>query len=246
MPRCFRRHPPASAAAAWRWAEGREVQLQVRLRTERPSARVAAEIPSLPMPVWKRTLDVALGLVVGLAVLPLIVLIAVAVVLDSPGNPFYRHDRVGRGGRIFSCWKFRSMYVGADRDLAALLSRNEASGHIFKMRDDPRRTRVGRILRKTSLDELPQLWNVLRGDMSFVGPRPPLPSEVKAYSAHHLRRLEGTPGITGLWQVSARERFDFDEMVDLDIDYLSRIALKRDLLILVLTIPVVVLARGSH
>ena len=123
---------------------------------------------------------------------------------------------------------------------------NEAQGHVFKIRNDPRRTRIGKVLRKTSLDELPQFWNVLRGDMTLVGPRPPLVTEVERYEARERLRLRGTPGITGPWQVSARERHDFEEMLQLDIDYLDSISFTRDCALLLATIPAVLGARGSH
>lgn len=137
------------------------------------------------------------------------------------------------------------MHVNADQALASLLEHNEANGHIFKMKDDPRVTRVGRLLRKTSLDELPQLWNVLRGNMSLVGPRPPLVSEVVRYEARELRRLTATPGITGLWQVTARDRHDFEDMVELDAEYAERLGFWLDVRILLKTIPTVLFGRGS-
>src|SRR5690242_4594435 len=145
------------------------------------------------MPRWKRAMDVVIaGL--GLVLLwPLIGALAVAVAIDSPGGPFYRQTRVGQGGRPFTCWKFRSMHRGAENRLLQLQSANEARGHIFKMRDDPRRTRVGRFLRRTSLDELPQLLNVLHGEMSIVGPRPPLAHEVLRYDELAWRRLDAVP-----------------------------------------------------
>ncbi len=198
------------------------------------------------LPAWKRTMDVTVSALLLIAVAPLCAIIALAVALESPGGVFYRHRRVGQGGKPFTCWKFRSMRVGADREQEQLRAQNEASGHIFKIKADPRCTRTGRLLRKTSLDELPQLWNVLRGDMSLVGPRPPLPSEVEHYSERDRERLRGVPGITGLWQVKARERHDFDEMVELDIRYLAELSWRMDAWILMLTVPVVLFARGSY
>jgi lipopolysaccharide/colanic/teichoic acid biosynthesis glycosyltransferase len=197
-------------------------------------------------PAWKRTMDLtaaALGLIV---LSPLFVLISVIVMLDSRGGPFFRQVRVGHGGKCFTCWKFRSMYRGSDLLHAQLMQHNEANGRIFKMRGDPRRTRVGRLLRKTSLDELPQLINVLRGEMSLVGPRPPLVSEVVDYEPHELDRLAAAPGITGLWQVTLRGRHNFGDMVALDVQYAERLSFWLDVKILLRTIPTVLLGRGSY
>lgn len=211
-----------------------------------PAEMTDIYVESRGLPVWKRAMDIV-GAAVGLLVAaPLLVLIALAIVIDDPATPLYRHARVGRGGRRFTAWKFRSMHVGADLRQAELSAHNEANGHIFKIKNDPRRTRVGKLLRKTSLDELPQLWNVLRGEMTLVGPRPPLPSEVALYEQSQLARLGGVPGITGLWQVSARDRHDFDQMLGLDIEYLRRITFWGDVKILVRTIPTVLFGRGSY
>jgi lipopolysaccharide/colanic/teichoic acid biosynthesis glycosyltransferase len=200
----------------------------------------------VPTPPWKRAIDVAgAGLaIVGLS--PVLLLISLAIMLDSPGGPIFRQARVGKGGRVFTCWKFRSMVQGADKLLDGLLIQNEASGIIFKMKDDPRRTRIGRFVRKTSLDELPQLWNVLRGDMSLVGPRPPTVGEVMKYDQRHLARLAATPGITGLWQVTLRrERHDLNDMVELDVRYARELSFLLDLKILLKTIPTVLGGEGS-
>jgi lipopolysaccharide/colanic/teichoic acid biosynthesis glycosyltransferase len=202
-------------------------------------------IRTVPMPRWKRAIDVV-GASTGLALLwPLFLLISIAIVVDSRGGPFFRQTRVGHGGRCFTCWKFRSMYHGADRMMSTIIAQNEANGRIFKMKDDPRRTRVGRLLRKTSLDELPQLWNVLRGEMSLVGPRPPIVSEVVQYEARELQRLATVPGITGLWQVTLRGRHDFADMVALDIEYSEKISFWMDCRILARTVPTVLFGRGS-
>lgn len=204
-------------------------------------------IPGVPMPAWKRAMDLAGSLAGVLLISPLLMLIAVAIIVESRGGPIYRQARVGRGGKVFTCWKFRSMISGADRMLEGLLAGNEADGIIFKMKDDPRRTRVGKFLRRTSLDELPQLWNVLRGDMSLVGPRPPTVGEVLRYDEHHLGRLAATPGLTGLWQVTLRrERHDFADMVALDVEYAERMSLWLDLTILARTVPTVLGGKGSY
>lgn len=198
-------------------------------------------------PLWKRGMDV-LGAAMGLVIVsPLLAAIAIAIMLDSRGGPVFRQARVGRGGRVFTCWKFRSMVQGADGLLDGLLAENQAEGIIFKMKDDPRRTRVGKFLRRTSLDELPQLWNVLRGDMSLVGPRPPTVGEVLRYDERQLARLAATPGLTGLWQVTLRrERHDFADMVALDVEYADRMSFWLDLKILAKTIPTVLGGEGSY
>jgi exopolysaccharide biosynthesis polyprenyl glycosylphosphotransferase len=199
-----------------------------------------------PLPAWKRTTDVV-GAFIGLLVLaPVMLAVAIAVLVDSPGGPLFRQTRVGLGGRSFTCWKFRSMRADADKIREELLEHNEATGLIFKMKDDPRITRCGRVIRKTSLDELPQLWNVLRGDMSLVGPRPPLVSEVVQYEEHHLGRLTVTPGITGLWQVTSRNRHDFEEMVQLDVEYAKRMSFWFDITIYLRTISTVLKGSGSY
>jgi len=194
----------------------------------------------------KRLLDVVVAAGGLLVLSPLLLLIALAIKLDSPGPVLYRQVRLGRHRAPFQVLKFRSMRVGADRELDRLLDRNEVDGPIFKMRNDPRITRVGRWLRRASLDELPQLWNVLRGEMSLVGPRPPIPSEVERYEEWHKKRLEVQPGMTGLWQVSGRSRLSFDEMVTLDIYYIENWSLALDLRILFRTIPAVVTGGGAY
>lgn len=195
---------------------------------------------------FKRAIDV-LGASLGLIILlPLMVLIAVAIRLDSPGPPIFRQMRVGRNGKLFPVYKFRSMVQDADKLKEQLKHLNEADGPLFKIRDDPRLTRVGRILRRTSLDELPQLWNVLRGDMSLVGPRPALPEEVAHYADWHKRRLVTAPGITGLWQVSGRSNIPFDEMVLLDIYYIENWSPLLDASILLRTVPKVLFGEGAY
>ncbi|HEY74581.1 MAG TPA: undecaprenyl-phosphate glucose phosphotransferase [Thermoflexia bacterium] len=194
----------------------------------------------------KRVIDI-IGSLVGLLLgAPLFGLIALAIRLDSTGPIIFRQTRVGKGGRHFQMYKFRSMHEGAEREQALLAELNEANGPIFKIRNDPRLTRVGRFLRRTSLDELPQLINVLRGEMSLVGPRPPLPAEVAQYKEWHKKRLEVPPGMTGLWQVSGRSRLSFDEMVLLDIYYIENWSLWMDFKILVRTVPKVLFGEGAY
>jgi exopolysaccharide biosynthesis polyprenyl glycosylphosphotransferase len=195
----------------------------------------------------KRALDVtATGL--GLLLLaPLFALVALAIRIDSPGPVLFSQTRVGKNGRPFRCWKFRSMYIDAEARKATLMARNEMSGGvIFKMKRDPRVTCIGRFIRKASIDELPQLWNVLVGDMSLVGPRPAVPSEVAQYTPHERLRLRVKPGITCFWQVSGRSDLPFDEQVRLDIHYARVRSFAVDVLLLLRTVPAVLLARGAY
>ena len=185
----------------------------------------------------KRLIDIGVA-TLGLIVLsPLLALMAVLVRLGSPGPILFRQRRIGLHGRPFEVVKFRSMSADAEARLPDLRSRNEIAGHAFKLSADPRVTRTGRFLRRTSLDELPQLWNVLRGEMSLVGPRPPLPTEVADYDLWHRRRLSMKPGITGLWQVRDRRAPRFDQWVTADLEYIDRWSLWLDLKILLRTIP---------
>lgn len=184
---------------------------------------------------------------VGIALIsPLLLLITIMIKTTSDGPLIYASKRVGRHGREFHCYKFRSMVADADRRLDKLSVHNEASGYIFKMKNDPRVTKVGAILRKFSLDELPQLFNVLKGDMSLVGPRPPIPAEVVNYNDWHWRRLDVIPGMTGLWQISGRSDLTFDEMVKLDLYYIENWSLAFDVIILLKTVAVVLRGQGAY
>jgi exopolysaccharide biosynthesis polyprenyl glycosylphosphotransferase len=196
--------------------------------------------------VGKRVFDVVVSALVLVLLLPLWLVIALAIKLDSPGPVLYRQRRMGQNGRRFWLYKFRSMVHGAHRQLPSLRARNEMDGPVFKMRHDPRVTRVGRWLRKTSLDEIPQFWNVLRGEMSVVGPRPPLPHEVREYERWHRRRLSVRPGITCTWQVSGRNEVDFERWMELDLHYIDNWSLWHDLKIVLQTIPAVILGRGAR
>jgi exopolysaccharide biosynthesis polyprenyl glycosylphosphotransferase len=194
----------------------------------------------------KRAMDLALGGVGGLFALPFMALIALAIRLDSPGPILFKQVRVGKGSKEFLCWKFRSMYEGAEAEQERLKPLNEATGPLFKIKDDPRITRVGRLLRRLSLDELPQIYNILRGEMSFVGPRPPLPSEVEQYQEWHKQRLEAPQGITGLPQVSGRSDLTFDEQCLLDIFYIENYSPALDIRILLRTVPTVLSRKGAY
>ena len=195
----------------------------------------------------KRLIDiVASGL--GMVLLsPVFLGIAVAVKMSSPGPVFFSQVRVGRYGRHFRFWKFRSMRQDAEAQKAALLSQNESKdGVIFKMKDDPRITRVGKFLRRTSLDELPQLWNVFVGDMSRVGPRPPVPKEVEQYTLEDRKRLDVIPGITCLWQIMGRSEIPFNEQVRLDKEYILAPGVWKDIVILLKTIPAIIGGKGAY
>ncbi|HLV60507.1 MAG TPA: sugar transferase [Fredinandcohnia sp.] len=194
----------------------------------------------------KRAFDIVVSAVALVLCAPLFLVIAIAIKLDSPGPVFFGQVRSGLNGRRFTLWKFRSMVVDAEKRLAALRDKNEMSGPVFKMKDDPRVTRVGRFLRRTSLDELPQFWNVLVGQMSVVGPRPPLPSEVDRYERWHRRRLSVKPGITCIWQVSGRNEIDFEDWMKLDLAYIDQWSLWLDIKIVLRTIPAVIFGRGAR
>ncbi len=195
----------------------------------------------------KRSLDIV-GASVGMMLLsPFLLIVAVAIRLESPGPILFRQERVGRDGELFSMIKFRSMYVDAEARRQALADQNEMSGGVlFKMKNDPRVTRVGRLIRRASVDEMPQFWNVIRGDMSLVGPRPPLPGEVDEYSVSDRQRLLVKPGITCIWQVSGRSDIPFDHQVAMDLDYIHTQSLRSDLRLLFQTIPAVLLGRGAY
>lgn len=198
----------------------------------------------------KRTFDIFFSLAVLLiAFIPGMVL-ALLIRLETPGNPFYGQWRVGKVDQegkptYFKMWKFRSMVQGADAMKAELMDQNEVSGPMFKMEDDPRVTKIGRFIRKHSIDEFPQFINVLKGDMSVVGPRPPLPDEVEEYDEWSMQRLAVKPGLTGPWQVGGRSNLDFDDMVRLDLGYIVKRSVKTDLILIAQTIKVVITGDGA-
>ena len=195
---------------------------------------------------FKRSIDVAVSSAVLLLLLPVLVLIAAAIRLTSWGPALYVQERIGRDGRPFRMYKFRSMRVRHDLTREELLALNEFSGPMFKIRRDPRLTRVGRLLRASSLDELPQLLNVLRGDMSLVGPRPPVPEEYAVFGPRERGRFSVKPGLTCIWQVSGRSDLDYETWVEMDLEYISTWTLRRDLGLLFRTIPAVITARGAY
>ena len=225
----------------------------VHLAADAPDALDPALYPPVMAAAWdgwqrwvKRLFDIAGAAILLLLLAPVFALIAIAIKLDSRGPVLFRQTRSGKDGVPFAFLKFRGMVADAEAQRAALEALNEAQGPIFKMKRDPRVTRVGRLLRRTSLDELPQLWNVLRGEMSLVGPRPPLPSEVAKYEPWQRGRLAVKPGLTGLWQVSGRSLLGFDQMVRLDCAYIARWSLWLALRILLQTALAVFFMRGAY
>jgi len=195
----------------------------------------------------KRVLDTAVSALALIVLLPLFILTAIAIWVENPGPVFYTQIRVGLNGKHFRFYKFRSMVMNADNIKKELVASNESSaGVIFKMKQDPRITKVGKIIRKFSIDELPQLINVLKGDMSLVGPRPPLPSEVAEYTLEERKRLHIIPGITCLWQVSGRSDIPFTDQVRLDMQYIQSASFLNDIILLLKTIPAVLTGRGAY
>ncbi|WP_295124160.1 sugar transferase [uncultured Leifsonia sp.] len=194
----------------------------------------------------KRVFDIVLSSIALFLLLPVILVVAILIKLDSPGPAFFRQSRIGRDGATFGIVKLRTMRVSAEEELADLLHRNEGAGPLFKLKDDPRVTRVGAFLRRTSIDELPQLWNVLKGEMSLVGPRPPLPSEVAEYDGPSHRRLIVKPGMTGLWQVSGRSDLTWEQGVRLDLFYVENWSVAGDIRILFQTVGVIFRPNGAY
>lgn len=195
--------------------------------------------------VAKRLMDIVASAIGLLLLSPLFLVVALLIKLGDGGPVFFVQERSGLHGRPFPMFKFRTMVMDAEKRLAELQAKNEMSGPVFKMKHDPRITRIGRVLRKTSIDELPQLWNVLRGDMSLVGPRPPIPAEVARYARWQRRRLSMKPGITCIWQVSGRNNIDFDTWMRLDLQYIDNWSLGLDVRLLLQTVPVVLRGTGA-
>jgi exopolysaccharide biosynthesis polyprenyl glycosylphosphotransferase len=197
--------------------------------------------------IAKRIMDIC-GALIGLICLSwLFLIVALLIKLEDPKGPvFFKQVRVGKDGKEFYMYKFRSMVTNAEELLESLLHLNETTGAMFKMKNDPRVTKVGKFIRKTSIDELPQLWNVLKGDMSLVGPRPPLPREVAQYTEYDKQRLLVTPGCTGLWQVSGRNDLGFNEMVELDLKYIRERSILYDLKIILKTIKIMIKPNSAY
>jgi exopolysaccharide biosynthesis polyprenyl glycosylphosphotransferase len=196
---------------------------------------------------FKRLFDVCFALILIPILLPFMTLIALLIKLDSKGSVFFAHKRVGKDRRLFNCYKFRTMVENADKIKEKLKHLNEMKGPAFKMKSDPRITRLGRFLRKYSFDEFPQIINILKGDMSFVGPRPPLPEEVEQYKPWHMKRLSIKPGLTCFWQINGRNNIQkFDDWVKMDIKYIETASFVTDLKIILKTLPAVISRRGAY
>ncbi|QLQ62779.1 sugar transferase [Limosilactobacillus reuteri] len=194
----------------------------------------------------KRIFDFMAAICGVIILSPVMLVIAILIKVEDHGPVFYKQVRVGKNGKKFKMYKFRSMFVNADKMLSKLKEQNDVEGPMFKMKDDPRITKVGHFIRKHSLDELPQFLNVIKGDMSLVGPRPPLPSEVAEYSDYDKQRLYVTPGCTGLWQATERNEVGFSEMVQLDIQYIQRASFMFDLWIIWKTVEIIIKPNGSY
>lgn len=220
-------------------------QEQYAAKLRSPAAAPRRNVPTY-WHLCKRATDLVLGSLLAIASAPLVGAAALAIAATSKGSPFYAQERVGLDGRHFSMFKLRTMICGAHEMRHEVLHLNEVDGPVFKIRNDPRLHRFGGLLRRTSIDELPNLWNVLRGEMSLVGPRPPLPAEVDHYDEHAIRRLTVTPGITCLWQINGRSDLSFDEWMRLDNAYIDSWSPLGDLAILLKTIPAVLGKDGAH
>lgn len=218
-----------------------------RLRWRQRSRLLVWEWALSSLLVIKRLIDLACSLVAVFLLLPLFIIVSILIVVEDGWPVLYVQQRVGMNGRIFNFYKFRSMRRGADRIKEQLMTQNEsADGVIFKMKKDPRVTRVGRILRRFSIDETPQFFNVLSGDLSLVGPRPPLPSEVAQYTLADRKRLHVKPGLTCLWQIGGRSDIPFDQQVRLDMEYIHSQSIWQDIRIMLKTVPAVLFGRGAY
>jgi len=215
-------------------------------QTELPAEPIARPQTSAADAFLRRALDVVVSLSALLLLLPVLAVIALLIRFDSPGPVLFIQKRVGKDGQEFPVFKFRSMFMDAEDRLASVMATNERSGPVFKMRLDPRVTRVGRPLRRCSLDEVPQLLNILRGEMSLVGPRPALPREVALYTPEQKIRLSVTPGLTGLWQVSGRATLSFEQSVALDLEYVLRQSVGLNVTLILKTIPAVLTGHGAY
>lgn len=227
-----------------------EMEIPVQREIERIgnyyTVSFSPKIHSFKQIFFKRVMDMV-GAIVGLLITGIVtVFLAPALLIESPGPLFFSQVRVGKNGRRFKIYKFRSMYMDAEERKKELMSQNEMEGLMFKMENDPRVTKVGKFIRKTSIDELPQFWNILKGEMSLVGTRPPTEDEFLQYEGYHRRRLNMTPGLTGLWQVSGRsDTKNFEEIVAMDVEYIDNWSLKEDIKILFKTVGVVLKGKGA-
>ncbi len=239
-----RRHDPKAARMAERHTTKAFASGSERRRIQ--VIRLAWLIRSVVKMKVKRLFDLVLSLAGLPVILPVMLVTAIAIKLDSPGPVIFRQERVGKWGKRFTCYKFRSMYIDAEARKKELMALNEADGVVFKMKNDPRVTRVGRIIRKLSIDELPQIFNIIKGDMSLVGPRPPVPMEVAQYQYDHFRRLDTIPGLTGLQQVTGRMGISFSRWVELDVQYIEEQSLVKDIEIIIKTVPAALFGKDAY
>ncbi len=202
--------------------------------------------PSIIYLFIKRLIDIVCSLIAIIVLSPIMIITALAIVIESPGNPIFSQERVGKDGKIFKMYKFRSMCPDAEKKLKKLQKKNEADGPVFKIKDDPRVTRVGHFIRKYSIDELMQLFNILKGDMTIIGPRPALPKEVEEYDDFARLRLRVKPGLSCYWQISGRSNIGFEEWMQLDVKYIKEMSLLTDFKILILTIPAIFKGEGAY
>ena len=252
------RHEPGDPVPQWpeSYYDEKTSKMLTLLLGENPYSRPALHRQRLKLVAWvmrtklkargKRLLDILMVCLFLPFLIPLMLLTALAIRLDSAGSVLFRQRRVGKWGQEFNCYKFRSMYMDADERKQELMEQNEADEIVFKIRNDPRVTRVGRIIRKLSIDEIPQIFNVLKGEMSIVGPRPPVPIEVEHYQYDHFYRLDAVPGITGLQQISGRSDVTFKRWVELDLMYIQEQSLWKDIEIIIKTIPAVISRKGAY
>lgn len=218
--------------------EGNSVHTEYVSETKEPKVMYLAT---------KRMMDFILALIGGVILIPLFILVAILIKIEDPkGSVLFYQTRIGKDEKPFRMYKFRSMVSNAEELLDNLLDKNEIRGAMFKIKEDPRITKVGKFIRKTSIDELPQLWNVIRGEMSLVGPRPALPREVDQYTNFDKLRLKVTPGCTGLWQVSGRSNLSFHEMLELDLEYIERRSLWLDVKLLFRTVKIIVFPNSAY
>lgn len=202
--------------------------------------------PSIGYLFIKRLIDIVCSLLAIVVLSPIMIITAIAIVIESPGNPIFSQERVGRNGKLFKMYKFRSMCPDAEKKLQKLQKKNEADGPVFKIKDDPRITKIGHFIRKYSIDELMQLFNILKGDMTIIGPRPALPNEVKEYDDFAKLRLRVKPGLSCYWQISGRSNLSFDQWMQLDVKYIKEMSLFTDIKILFLTIPAILKGDGAY
>ena len=245
--------PSVSPPAEWRENAALRLSKHVAATLTRHSiSESLAQLPAIPLPclsasgrIVKRGLDLVFSSLTLLLLSPILLVIALAIKLDSTGPGFYISERVGKNGRIFRCFKFRTMVRDAERQQQSVMHLNERDAVLFKVSNDPRVTGIGRVLRRYSLDELPQFLNVLLGEMSVVGPRPPVVGEVREYNFSHLHRLDVTPGVTGLWQIQGRHDPSFESYVSLDLTYIENWSVALDLKIIAQTVGVVLSGSGT-